>query len=150
VAPASQIYHHVDAWQNLAVMGQALRQDAEGRPLILFAPDETTRAFVDMYARQSVVLIPAPATFSSTEHLQAELLREPHSLVLTQLSGRGDAAELRRFASRLRLDRLLPARSDPDLVPAWVANMQLQRRALYALPNGRRYGLFEVRPMASR
>ncbi len=47
---ASQIYRRVDGWQDLAAIGAALRRDADRRPLILFGPDETTRAFVDMYA----------------------------------------------------------------------------------------------------
>ena len=51
VGPASQVYRQVDAWQNLASIARAIERDAAGKPLILFAPDETTRAMIDMYAR---------------------------------------------------------------------------------------------------
>ncbi len=58
--PASQLYRQVDGWQNLASIGRAIAADAAGRPLILLAPDETTRALIDMYARTSVGLVAGP------------------------------------------------------------------------------------------
>ena len=39
---------------------RAVKHDAAGGPLILLAPDETTRAMIDMYARTSVDKIPGP------------------------------------------------------------------------------------------
>ena len=41
----------VDGWQNLPAIGRAVGADTAAGPLILMAPDETTRAFIDMYAR---------------------------------------------------------------------------------------------------
>ena len=151
VGPASQIYGRVDTWQNLAATGDAVHRDAAGRPLILFAPDETTRAFVDMYARTSVKLIPAPATAMSAELLQILLSEEPDSLVLAQATGRTYDPVLRRIAARLALERRAPPKSDPEPVPVWASQAHLHRVQLYELPNGRRYALFEARaPMTSR
>ncbi|MGO9945613.1 MAG: ArnT family glycosyltransferase, partial [Steroidobacteraceae bacterium] len=50
IGPASQVYRQVDRWQDLAKIGVAVKHDAAGGPLILLAPDETTRAMIDMYA----------------------------------------------------------------------------------------------------
>ena len=38
-------------WQSIA---RAVEHDAVGKPLVLFAPDETTRAMIDMYSRTDV------------------------------------------------------------------------------------------------
>src|SRR5580700_7294647 len=50
-APSSQIYRQVNRWQDLASIGRTMAADTAGRPVILMTPDETTRAFIDMYAR---------------------------------------------------------------------------------------------------
>ena len=66
IGPASQVYRGVDAWQDLAKVGRAVERDTAGRPLILLAPDETTRAVIDMYARNSVARILGPLDASAT------------------------------------------------------------------------------------
>src|ERR1700722_15781228 len=86
--PASQIYRSVDTWQDLASIGRAVGRDAADRPMILFAPDETTRAFVDLYAGTPVDLIPGPITPLSGGRLRADLAGAPSSVVLTLLTGR--------------------------------------------------------------
>ena len=68
--PASQLYRQVEGWQDLARIGRAIAADADGRPLILFAPDETTRALIDMYTRPSVALIPGPVDPQSIARLK--------------------------------------------------------------------------------
>jgi len=152
IGPASQIYRRIDAWQNLGSIGRTLRRDAVDRPLILFAPDETTRAFVDLYARTSVGLIPAPATPASIERLRSLLALAPQSMVVTQLPGRSDSRSLRELGRRLGLARFVPApRPDNDQPPAWATGLKLRVAHLYALPNGRRYELLELgRANASR
>jgi 4-amino-4-deoxy-L-arabinose transferase-like glycosyltransferase len=143
--PASQIYRRVDGWQDLSTIGRAIARDAAGRPLLLFAPDETTRAFIDMYAETSVGYIAGPITSTAVGTLTAALGREPPSLVVTQLPGRAESAALYEIAGRLGLQRLVPARrSGRDPLPAWVSSAHLHILYLYALPNGRRYALLGV------
>jgi len=146
VGPASQIYRRVDAWQDLATIGREIEGAAAGRPVILFAPDETTRAFVDMYARTSVGLIPGPITTASVERLRSRLSSEPQSLVVTQLPGRHSSRTFRELAAHLGLEgRLGPAPLFDDAqLPAWAADLKLRVAHLYALPNGRRYALLEA------
>jgi hypothetical protein len=142
VGPGSQIFQRVDAWQDLASIGRAIERDAAGRPVILFAPDETTRAFIDMYAQSSVALIAGPVTTASIERLRAQLAADPESLVVTQLPGRNESGTLRQLRQRLGLERLAPApRADAAPLPAWASESQLRLAQSYALPNGRRYAL---------
>jgi 4-amino-4-deoxy-L-arabinose transferase-like glycosyltransferase len=148
IGPASQIYRRVDAWQDLGSIGRAIGRDAQGRPVILFAPDETTRAFIDMYTRTSVGLIPGPVTAQSAERLRAQLESHPQSLVVTQLPGRNNSRAFRDLAARLGVgDRIaLTPLVDDDPTPAWAANLQLRIAHRYALPNGRRYALLAWEP----
>ncbi len=151
VGPASQLYGRVDAWQNLAVIGRAIGRDSVGRPLILFAPDETTRAVIDMYARQSVWLIPAPATPLSTVRLRERLASAPDSLVVAQMPAQRGSRTLLGLARRLGLERFVPpANADTTEAPRWAESAGLRLLQVYALPNGRRYALFGGRAMASR
>ena len=126
VGPASQIYREVDAWQDLGSIGRSIGRDAVGRPLVLFAPDETTRAFVDLYARSSVDLIVGPVTAQSIDRLRIALASQPRSLVVIQLPGRS--------GSRVSAD---------DSIPAWAAAAALRVVKRYTLPHGRRYALLE-------
>ncbi len=152
IGPASQIYRRVDAWQDLASIGRAVGHDALRRPIILFAPDETTRAFMDMYVRTSVGLVPAPMTPASVGNLRAQLALAPDSVVVTQLPGRGPSPSLLALGRRWGLERLVPARPpSSDQAPPWAAGLQLRVADRYALPNGRRYVLLEPeRPASSR
>lgn len=147
VGPASQIYRRVDAWQDLAAIGRAIGRDAAGRPVILFAPDETTRAFIDMYSRTSVGLIPGPITAKSAERLRAELAFSPQSLIVTQLPGRNTSPTFRELAARLGVaNRIAPTPLSDDQPPAWASGLQLRIAHRYALPNGRRYALLAWEP----
>jgi hypothetical protein len=88
--------------------------------LLLFAPDETTRAMIDMYSRTNAALIPAPLDDGAIDRLKAHVSAAPQSLVLVQLRGQS-AAE-----------------------PAWqtMAGFRVVQR--YALPHGRRYSLLQL------
>jgi len=142
--PASQIYRSVVTWQDLASIGRALGRDAVDRPMILFAPDETTRAFVDLYAGTAVDLIPGPITPISARRLRAHLAQAPRSVVLTQLAGRSESRTVHGFKDWLGLNpRTTPPRPDPDPTPEWAFDAGLRIAHLYALPNGRRYALLE-------
>lgn len=155
VGPVSQIYTQVDTWQDLASIARSMERDAAGKPLILFAPDETTRAMVDMYARTAVDLIPGPIDAAAIERLRAAAQAAPQSLVVVQLPGRGQlrgpsisaAQRLARFFG-LRRDgsaQLLDA--EPRL--AWADAAQLRLARSYFLPHGRRYALLELQPTST-
>jgi hypothetical protein len=142
--PASQIYRSVDTWQDLASIGRAVRHDAGGRPMILFAPDETTRAFVDLYTATAVDLIPGPITPMSAGLLRLHLAGDPRSVVLTQLPGRSESRTVREIKDWLGLKPRTTPRPDPDPAPDWASDVRLRIAHLYALPNGRRYALLEA------
>jgi 4-amino-4-deoxy-L-arabinose transferase-like glycosyltransferase len=141
-APASQLYRQVDTWQNLAEIGRAIETDAGGRPLVLMTPDETTRAFIDMYVRPTVGLVKGPVGAFSIGRLRDMLASEPRALVVAQLAGRDVTATLRRTAAALGIG-LGNVSADP-LPPAWASDAQLRIAYFYALPNGRRYALLEA------
>lgn len=133
IGPASQVYRRVDAWQNLATIARAVERDAAGRPLILLAPDETTRAIIDMYARPSVERIAGPLDAAGIDRIRSAATAAPMSLFLVQLPSQSPQ---------------LPWRARPpqaDVPPLWQA-AQIQMAKSYSLPNGRRYALLEVTP----
>jgi len=136
VGPASQAYRQVDAWQDLPSVARAIERDSAGKPLILFAPDETTRAVIDMYARTRVELIAGPIDALSVEHLRSALARVPQSLVITQLPGRSGGLAA----------RLAPEPRNTESLPAWIVSARLRLANTYALPNGRRYALLGLQP----
>jgi hypothetical protein len=117
VAPASQLYARVDAWQDLESIARAIQHDSAGRPLVLFAPDETTQAMIDMYSRTDAAVIPGPLDNGAIERLKARLSAAPQSLVLMQLRGRAEPG------------------------PEQTAGLRVVQR--YTLPHGRRYQLLQ-------
>jgi 4-amino-4-deoxy-L-arabinose transferase-like glycosyltransferase len=142
--PASQAYRQVDSWQDLASIARAIAHDAAGQPLILFAPDETTRAVIDMYARTTVKLIPGPIDAAAIDRLRAAAGAAPQSRVVVQLPGGESVA---RRLRRLGQARSGPAaESDAASAPVWAATARLRLEAVYSLPNGRRYALLEPLP----
>jgi 4-amino-4-deoxy-L-arabinose transferase-like glycosyltransferase len=137
VGPASQVYARVDTWQNLPSIARAIRHDAAGRPMILLAPDETTRAMIDMYARTDVDLIPGPIDSGAIGRLASDLRVAPQSVVVVQLP-----------APPARIGHRLLPQSPPQLgsqLP-WLPRTSLKIAERYALPNGRSYALLEFQP----
>ncbi len=132
--PASQVYHQVDRWQDLAKISRAVERVAAGRPLILLAPDETTRAIVDMYARTSVASIPGPLDAAGVARVRAAAAAAPGSFFLVQLP--------KQSPPGLPWRRRPPEAALPDWIPA--ANPSLIN--IYSLPYGRRYALLQLRP----
>ena len=132
--PASQVYRGVDIWQDLAKIGRAVERDTAGRPLILLAPDETTRAVIDMYVAKEVARILGPLDASAIDRMRAAAAAAPDSFFLVQLPTR----------SALRL----PWRSQPPAVqsPEWMHAADLIWVENYTVPNGRRYALLRLRP----
>jgi 4-amino-4-deoxy-L-arabinose transferase-like glycosyltransferase len=137
--PAAALYRSVDAWQDLASIGRAVRADAAGRPLILMAPDETTRAFIDMFTRPDVELVPGPADAAAIARLRERLASLPTALVVAQLPGRELVGSLRRLAERFPH----ATAREPEGEPGWILAARLRVLHRYALPNGRRYALLE-------
>jgi 4-amino-4-deoxy-L-arabinose transferase-like glycosyltransferase len=136
VGPASQVYRQVDHWQDLGMLSRAIERDVAGSPLILLAPDETTRAMIDMYARTSVDRVPGPIDAAAIDRVRAKILAAPGSLILLQLPG-----------SARRLDRWpvgAPTAGEAD--PPWIQSAQLQIAKRYSLPHGRDYALLKIKP----
>jgi 4-amino-4-deoxy-L-arabinose transferase-like glycosyltransferase len=141
VGPASQIYRQVDSWQDLSSIARAIEHDAAGKPLILFAPDETTRAMIDMYARTTIGLIRDPIDAAAIEALRSAVKAAPQSLIVAQLP-----APARRMTQRLApyLGKgQASTASAPDVAsePPWAAEAGLRLANTYSLPNGRRYAV---------
>ncbi|MGC1521883.1 MAG: glycosyltransferase family 39 protein [Steroidobacteraceae bacterium] len=134
VGPASQIYAEVDTWQDLGSIARTIGQDSADRPLILFAPDETTRAIIDMYARTQVALIPGPIEAATVQQLKSKTLAAPESLVVVQLPHPPMSIATAFGAARRADDK-------PELPWAEAAGLQVAKS--YSLPNGRRYALLE-------
>jgi hypothetical protein len=139
--PASAVYRVVDGWQELPAIGRAIGTDSAGDPLILAAPDETTRAFIDMYARTDVQLIGSPMDERAIARLKQLTGAELHAFVVAQWPGRETTPTVQRLADALgiKLDSAPAERA----APAWVAAAGLKVVHLYALPNGRRYALLQ-------
>ena len=138
VGPASQVYHQVDAWQDLGSIARAIQHDAAGKPLILFAPDETTRAMIDMYARTDVGVVPGPIDTAAIDRLRAAAGASPQSLVVVQLP-----RPARGFSQELAQGGAQPRGAD---APPWAAAAGLRLATTYSLPHGRRYALLERQP----
>jgi 4-amino-4-deoxy-L-arabinose transferase-like glycosyltransferase len=133
IGPASQVYGRVDTWQDLAKIGRAVERDAAGRPLILLAPDETTRAMIDMYARPVVERIAGPLDAAGIDRIRSVAAAAPMSLFLVQLPARSPQLPWRARAPQA------------DLPPQWEA-AGIQMAQSYSLPHGRRYALLQVTP----
>lgn len=121
--PAWRLYTQIDRWQDLASIARQVEHDTAGRPLILLAPDETTRAIIDLYARTTVQRIDGPADApAAAERLRAALAAAPLSRVLLRLT-----------------------RAAPD--PQWLALAGVSVTSRYELEHGRRYALLaSIRP----
>lgn len=144
VAPASQVYAQVDTWQDLRSVARAIGRDAADKPVILFAPDETTRAIIDMYARSAVGLIPGPIDSAAIDRLKAAVAAAPQSLIVVRLPGRPNSLT-RGFARSTPP----PSPAPPEAEFPWLRAAHLQLARSYSLPHGRRYALLESQPNAA-
>jgi 4-amino-4-deoxy-L-arabinose transferase-like glycosyltransferase len=135
VGPASQVYRQVDRWQDLAKISRAVEHNTAGKPLILLAPDETTRAIIDMYARTSVGRISGPLDAAGLERVRvAAAAAVPGSFFLLQLPRQSPPG--------------LPGRARPPPLepPAWLEAANLRVIETYSVPYGRRYALLGLKP----
>ena len=130
IGPASQVYRRVDTWQDLAKISRGVQVDTAGRPLVLLAPDETTRAIIDMYARTSVVRVDGPIDAKWLDRVRSVSQAAPGSFFLAQLPNQSPQ---------------LPWRAKPRemATPAWFEAANLKWIESYSLPYGRRYALLE-------
>jgi hypothetical protein len=137
IGPASQVYRQVNVWQDLAKISRAIESDAAGRRLVLLAPDETTRAMIDMYARTSVDRIAGPLDAGAADRIGSLATAAPDSVFVVQLPTQ------RAHAIGQLLRRTI---SPADPLPPWIQTARLRVAKSYALPNGRRYALLEIKP----
>jgi 4-amino-4-deoxy-L-arabinose transferase-like glycosyltransferase len=135
IGPASQLYRQVDRWQDLAKIGVAVKHDAAGRPLILLAPDETTRAMIDMYAKTSVDRIPGPIDATVIDRVRTLAAAAPDSFFLVLVPGSVRGLDL--------LSRREPA---VEAALPWRQSAGLEIVHSYSLPHGRRYALLRLKP----
>jgi len=133
LGPVAVIYGQVDRWQDLPSIAREVRHDTAGASLILLAPDETTRAVVDMYTSTSVRVVNGPLNEATLTRASAAA-SSSGAAILAQLPGRS--------APNAGLARLLPRGENP--LPAWAAFPGLRSVKVYALPNGRRYALLKA------
>ena len=134
LGPAAAIYGQVDRWQNLESIGVQVRRDAAGHPLVLLAPDETTRAVADMYISTSVLTVNGPLDEAALARASGAA-RSSGALILALLPGRGPP-------QNAWLARHLP--TTKNLVPMWTGFPGLLKVKEYVLPNGRRYALLKT------
>jgi 4-amino-4-deoxy-L-arabinose transferase len=132
--PSSQIYRQVDRWQDLAKISRSIDSDVAERRLILLAPDETTRAMIDMFARTAVGVVAGPLDAASIARLRTTLAALPNSLALVLLPGR--AGPLNALLKK-------SAVHGEENPPAWFSSAGLGIVRVYSLPNGRRYALLQ-------
>jgi 4-amino-4-deoxy-L-arabinose transferase-like glycosyltransferase len=135
IGPAPLIYRQVDRWQDLASLSRAIQVYAADRPLTLVAPDETTRAIIDMYARDSVINFPGPMDTAAALRLRASAVAAPNSLFLLQLPA--NSVELLPWRKRL---------PDNERLAAWIQTADLHMAQSFSLANGRRYALLQFKP----
>jgi 4-amino-4-deoxy-L-arabinose transferase len=128
IGPASQLYTRVDRWQDLAKIGRAVQIDTAQRPLVLLAPDETTRAIIDMYARVSAARVDGPIDAAWIDRVRSMSKTAPDSFFLALLPSQSPQLPWR-------------AKRTAAIAPPWIAAANLQWIESYALPNGRRYAL---------
>jgi 4-amino-4-deoxy-L-arabinose transferase-like glycosyltransferase len=146
VGPASQVYPIVDAWQDLQSIARAINQDAADKPLILFAPDETTRAMIDMYARTTVGLVPGPIDAAAIDRLKTAAAAS-HSLILVQLRVQSPARAAWRSVPDSTQRQSAPVQPPEDVSAlSWLPASGLRMTKTYSLPHGRRYALLELPP----
>ncbi len=135
IGPASQVYRQVDRWQDLAKIGVAVKHDAGGRPLILLAPDETTRAMIDMYARTSVDRVPGPIDAAGIDRVRTLAAAAPDSFFLVLVPGGARG-----------LDLLSGREPAVEAALPWRQSAGLEIAHSYSLPHGRRYALLKLKP----
>jgi 4-amino-4-deoxy-L-arabinose transferase len=142
--PASQLYRSADGWQDLGALGARLRADLRGAPLLLVAPDETTRAWVDLYVSTTASRVAIPTGAAAAEGLAAQLRHGASpGYALVQLGGRALQPRLVTLGEKLGLHR--PAAPLPQ-APSWLADAPLRVVQRYELTNGRRYALLAAAP----
>jgi 4-amino-4-deoxy-L-arabinose transferase-like glycosyltransferase len=137
IGPLSQVYRYVDGWQDLRSIAQSVERDTAGRALVLLTPDETTRAIIDSYARTVVTAIPGPLDERALQALRSATT-DTDSRVLILIPGG------RRFDPGQHAGAAATRPADLDGRLPWLAGTGLQWVNGYALPNGRRYGVFRA------
>lgn len=139
-APCWLGYAQINRWQDLSVLGARIRTDLDNAPLALLAPDETTRAFVDLYVSSRAAADHGSGTAQPDAATLQRLLQDGRgTAVLVQVDGRSYSSGIQRLSRAL--GRREPRSVHQEL--AWAEAAGFRPAHVYALPNGRRYALFE-------
>jgi hypothetical protein len=139
-APAWSAYRHIDRWQDLARLGSQIKAETSGHPLILLAPDETTRAFVDLYVGEGILSVPESDAAVRLEKLAALAAGNTAARVLVEIDGREFSPTMSRITGAFK-HRPNAGASAWEL--PWLAAAHLRLSKRFSLPNGRRYALLE-------
>jgi 4-amino-4-deoxy-L-arabinose transferase-like glycosyltransferase len=134
LGPVAAIYGQVDHWQNLKGIAREMQRDTAGSPLLLLAPDETTRAVIDMYVSASVLTVNGPLDEGKLARA-SDAAADSGAFILALLPGRGPPQSV-------WLARMLPA--PKNALPDWANFKGISRVKEYVLPNGRRYALLKA------
>ena len=137
IGPSWFAYGQIDRWQNLANLGAQIKADVAGHPLILLAPDETTRALVDLYVSTQVALVPDQNIAGRLAQLT---VRTPQARVLVQIEGRSFSPLIAKLNGSFKRRT---AGENRTWNPGWLADVHLRLSRRYELPNGRRYALLD-------
>ena len=140
--PGSQAYRYADRWQDLRATGREVKADLAAAPLLLIAPDETTRAWVDQYVSVEVAHANVPAGEPDLQALMAWLKGGAGRRALVQLEGRALSPLLTRLGAKFANSPM----NSPRAAPPWIGEAHLRIVREYAQPNGRRYALLAPLP----
>jgi len=126
IGPASQLYRQVDTCRTGEDRAAAVEPRHHGSPLIVcLHPNETTRAIIDMYARNSVDRIPGPLDAAGIERVRAAAAAAPDGFSWCSL--------------RSNRRRGCPWRARPQdaALPAWIQEANLRVIETDSVPYGR-------------
>ena len=140
--PATQAYRYADRWQDLRATGREVKADLAEAPLLLIAPDETTRAWVDQYVSIDVAHANIPAGERDQQPLTVWLKGGAGRRALVQLEGRAMSPLLTQLGAKFANSQIVT----PRAAQPWIGEAHLRIVREYAQPNGRRYALLAPAP----
>ncbi|HTP38951.1 MAG TPA: hypothetical protein VMI92_05205, partial [Steroidobacteraceae bacterium] len=121
-------------WQDLETLSNQLKPDLAGRPVVLWHPDETTEAWVEMYLPGAPALSILGTEANGPDTLRGFLDQHPDARILAL--EHGPAWGWRTWQRYLSGAGMLPAESDPKLP---LSDLGLKQWTRVERPGGRAY-----------